>query len=229
MSCASPTISPVNAGGATPMIVDLRRRRSMIVRPIDAGSFVKAARPVAVADRRRPAHAPTIAIRGRVERRARSAPERRAPRSSCAETKRPRGCSRPSPRRVDAHVEPVRARPIASTPVKTWFWSRRSRYSGYDSRSVRGEPCECELDARRVADRDELLGVTSPAAARMSTASISVKIAVFAPMPIASAPTMTAVKPTLRRSVRSAYTRSCCSSLDHIRSMHRSLPLFVHA
>ena len=70
-------------------------------------------------------------------------------------------------------------------------------------RSVRGEPCDIELTRAGSPIATSCSG-SETGSERTMTASIKVKIAVLAPIPSASAATMTAVNPALRRSVRNA-------------------------
>ena len=90
-------------------------------------------------------------------------------------------------------------------PVKAWFRTRQSR-------KFAGEPVPSSCFVWRLL----WFASTSSSArgngsGRSRTASTMLKIAVFAPMPIAIVSTAMTVKPGDRRSVRIAYLRSCAS------------------
>ena len=106
------------------------------------------------------------------------------------------------------------------TPSNTSRWSASARTTGYESESLncdsRASPGVMEIWSNCPA-----LGTGKE---RSSSASIKVKIAVFAPMPSDSASRATAAKLGLFRSVRSAYRTSwrTCSCHDHLHAARLS-------
>ena len=109
----------------------------------------------------------------------------------------------------------------ATNPLKLVLRSRTSRYSRYEA-------------PRRLNPSTDILDptvTTSPARAtvsgRSSSASAQLNAAQFAPMPIASEPTATTVKPGLAASVRQPYRTSCHNRSSHPNPQTPALSVFM--
>ena len=102
-------------------------------------------------------------------------------------------------------------RPVAARPVRNRVSFRSATYAGYENRSVRNDPSDALL-VRFESPMTTSSSALGTGSGRSSRASMSVKIAVFAPTPIATDKTITSAKPRLRRRARRAYSVSWRSS-----------------